>query len=145
MEVILRVYTLGTREAVQMLNTVLKKDFKGIWHTSIEVYGKEIFFANEIIKTIPDTTIHGLPHTKHNMGITNVSEEEFNLFLQTLEDQFGKNTYDLLRNNCNHFTDTCTSFLVDKKVPNYIMEVHEAALESEVVSKMMGIFFNKPN
>ncbi|KAK6090525.1 hypothetical protein P3W45_000622 [Vairimorpha bombi] len=99
MKVILRVYTIGNKQAVDMINAVLKKDFKGIWHTSIEVYDKEIFFANEIIKTVPGSTIHGIPHTTHDMGVTDVSEEEFELFLLTLQDQFGVNSYDLLRNN----------------------------------------------
>lgn len=144
MNVLLRVYKIGPPEAVLMLNNLLKKNFQGIWHTSIEVYGKEIYYADEILKAIPGSTIHNIPHITHDLGETEIPEEVFDLFLANLEGKFGRQTYDLLLNNCNHFTNTCTQFLVDKQIPEYIMEVHESALENEIVSNMIRMFFKGP-
>lgn len=145
MDVKLRVYKIATPEALDLLNKCLNKNFEGIWHTSLEIYGKEIFFSNDVIKTLPGMSGHLILHETIHMGQTDITEDEFELYLKTLEDQFGKNTYNILHNNCNHFTDTCMQFLVNKKIPSYILEVHEAAIENDMVSKMVEMFFKHPN
>jgi len=126
MKVILRVYNIGDPEIVKLLNNVLKKEFLGIWHTSIEVYGKEFFYDNQICKVLPNCSKHKIPHTIHDMGTTEILEEEFELFLANLNEKYGLNTYDLLFNNCNHFTNDCILFLVNKSIPSYITDVHVA-------------------
>ncbi|WUR02929.1 PPPDE domain-containing protein [Vairimorpha necatrix] len=145
MEVILRVYKIGNQEILMLLNKLTNKNFEGIWHTSIEVFGKEYFFSHEIIRAQPGSTKHKDIFKKHVMGTTVITEEEFELFLENQNELFGSNTYDLLKNNCNHFTNVCLQFLTNKQNPEYIMEVHEAALKNEFISNLVKMAFQNLN
>ena len=46
------------------------------------------------------------------------------------------NTYDLFKNNCNNFSDTCANFLVGESIPSYILN-----LPNEVLNTQMGQTF----
>lgn len=144
-KVILRIYKIGTPQMVIMLNSIAKTKFEAIWHTSIEVFNKEYYFGDRIYISEPNKTSHGKPFKTYDLGETNFSEEDFNMFLNNISKQFGPNTYNILLNNCNHFTNICSQFLCDKSIPQYILDVHEMAYKCEEVRKFSSLFFPDTN
>jgi len=68
-----------------------------------------------------------------DLGSTEVPESLFQDFLKELEESYNIGTYDLIRNNCNNFSDTVTNFLVGKGIPSYILD-----LPGEVFSTPFG-------
>lgn len=142
--VILRVYPLGDETMRRFVASSLGRKEAQIWHTSIEVYGVEYFFQNGIMRALPGSTIHGVPVKTHDLGTTDIPEIVFEDFLLSIADDFAPHKYHLLRNNCNNFTNTLALYLVEKSIPEYILELQNIALESEAVSSMVDLFFGAP-
>jgi desumoylating isopeptidase 1 len=140
-EVILRVYPLGNEEIRQMISSMLKRPVEALWHTSIEVYGMEYYFQNGIMTAAPGTTYHGVPLRMHSLGITAIPRAVFEDYLASIWEEFGPRRYHILRNNCNTFTDTVAMFLVEKNVPEYVLEAQKAALECEALVAIADMFF----
>ncbi|KAG5858792.1 PPPDE putative peptidase domain-containing protein [Encephalitozoon hellem] len=139
--VILRVYPLGDEAIRRFVASKLGKEEVQIWHTSIEVYGAEYYFQNGIMKTLPGSTIYGAPIKTHDLGTTDIPEIVFEDFLHSIADDFAPHKYHLLKNNCNNFTNTLALYLVEKAIPEYILELQNAALESKEVSSIVDLFF----
>ncbi|ADM12194.1 putative peptidase [Encephalitozoon intestinalis ATCC 50506] len=142
--VTLRVYPLGDETLKRFVASALKREEVHIWHTSIEVYGIEYFFQNGIVKAVPGSTSHGTPLKTHDLGTTEIPEIVFEDFLLSITEDFAPHKYHLLRNNCNNFTNIVALYLVEKSIPEYILELQNTALESEAVSSLVDMFFGSP-
>lgn len=58
------------------------------------------------------TRMNGLsPVQIIELGETQVSRELFHDFLASIRSRFTAATYDLIRNNCNNFSNECNHFL----------------------------------
>jgi len=140
-KVILRVYPLGDERMKGFIASALGRSDAGIWHTSIEVYGTEYYFQGGMVQAVPGTTMHGVPENTHYLGATEIPKIVFEDFLGSIAEDFAPHRYHLLKNNCNHFTDALASYLVGRSIPEYILELQKAALESEVLSSMIDALF----
>jgi hypothetical protein len=58
-----------------------------------------------------------------DIGRTSKSRTELQSFLATLHSRVNSGTYDLIRNNCNNFSDTVSQFLTGERVPSYIVDL----------------------
>lgn len=58
-------------------------------------------------------------------------------FLREINPKFTQETYDLFKNNCNNFTDECSSFLTGKGIPRYIVD-----LPLDILKTPMGAMIN---
>lgn len=105
MEVTLNIYDLSGGLARQMSMAMVGKQFDGIWHTGVVVYGKEIFFGGGIQTGVPGRTPYGFPVSQLSMGTTHIPEDVCMEFLQEIGPRFTFETYNILGNNCNNFSN----------------------------------------
>ncbi|KAF9764885.1 Desumoylating isopeptidase 1 [Nosema granulosis] len=140
-KVILKVYNIGNETLANIISTLCGKQISGIFHTSVEVFGSEYFFQGGITKAVPNTTMFGNPIRIHQMGETKISLEELEEYLEILSNKFNNQSYHLLQNNCNNFSDSLIYFLVEKNVPEYILEVQELASTNETISNMVNMMY----
>lgn len=86
------------------------------YHTSVIVDDMEFSFSGRGIDQLRGTQSHvpfsGKP-TVIDMGYTKIPRREM---VKYLRPHFGPGTYDLLRKNCNSFTDCCLTFLLDRRL-----------------------------
>ncbi|KAM0678542.1 hypothetical protein BDAP_000945 [Binucleata daphniae] len=135
-DVHLRIYDLSNGSAQKISQSLLGIAIEGVWHTSIEVYDKEFYFQSGILYAKPGCTPSGTPLKRTFLGTTNITYEIFNDYLHSLDHKYNQNSYNLFYNNCNHFSNDCTNFLVNENIPQYILD-----LPNQVISSM----FSKTN
>lgn len=143
-KVTIRVYDLSKGQAKLMSQALLGFQLDGIWHSTIEIHGKEIFFAQEVTYTLPGRTHYGDPVYTHEYGISEKTIDELENKLKELKIKFNQSTYNLLLNNCNHFADDLCFFLVKKNLPAYIMSAHESVMKTPLgpLFSQNGMNFN---
>jgi hypothetical protein len=133
--VVLALYDLSQGMAAQMSQQFLGMQIDMIPHTGVVVYGKEYFFGGGI-QALPHAQFvasHMPPVKMIPMGNTEIPKATFEEFLQNIRPRFTQQTYDLIRNNCNNFSDAVCQFLVGKSVPEEI-----TGLPDRVFSSPMG-------
>lgn len=136
-EVTIRVYDLSKGKAKEISQHVLGVKIDGIWHSTVEIHGKEIFFSQHVTYTVPEQTHYGKPTHIHKYGISKTNEAELEEILDVLREKFNIKTYNILSNNCNHFADDLCFFLLNKKLPQYIMDVHETVSKTPFGSMLL--------
>jgi thiol-disulfide isomerase/thioredoxin len=129
----IHLYDLSGGMARSFGKMLLGKDIEGIWHTGIEVYGKEFYYGGGICNGKPKQTPYGFPVKELDGGTTEIPEDIFLDFLREISPKFAMEKYDLFSNNCNNFTDECCMFLTGKPIPDYI-----TGLPKEVLSTPLG-------
>jgi len=102
----------------------------GIYHSGIEVYGREISFGYSDdgctgVFEVPSRCAGGvMPRITFKeaitMGYINRSRHEVDHLLSRLAEKYRGDTYDLVRRNCNHFSNELCVCLTGKKIPAYI-------------------------
>jgi hypothetical protein len=99
----------------------------GIPHTGVVLDGYEYFFGGGIQKQRPAAVVQstGLaPIARLPLGRTARSDAEVAEHLRALAPRFSAATYDLFRNNCNHFSAALAAFL-GCSVPAEIVQLPE--------------------
>ena len=129
-KVIVYQYDLTGGLARTMSRSFIGKQIDGVWHTGVCVYGKEYFYGGGICIGEPKKTPYGYPVKELEFGYTNKTMEEFQSYIKSINSQFTINTYDVLKHNCNHFTDAALFYLVGKHLPNSILKQHEEILNT---------------
>ncbi|KAH7913980.1 PPPDE putative peptidase domain-containing protein [Hygrophoropsis aurantiaca] len=119
----LYVYDLSNGMARQMSAQLTGRQIDGIWHTSIVVFGHEIFYGQGISLTQPGKSHHGAPLRIVDMGETSVDERAFTEYLSGLRNTYTADKYHLLDFNCNSFTNDCIGFLTGGSIPDYIKDL----------------------
>lgn len=120
-------YDLSNGMARSMSMLLIGEQLEGIWHTSIVAFGKEFYFdggVGIVTEPVPGSTRFGTPLRSESLGTTSKSLEAFLSWVagQT-KSKFGPNDYDLMANNCNHFTDAASLFLLGKNIPEDIRQM----------------------
>ncbi|KAG6372894.1 putative thioredoxin family protein [Boletus reticuloceps] len=126
----LYIYDLSNGLAGQLSLMLTGRQIDGIWHTSIVVFGKEIFYGQGIIITQPGKSHHGSPLRIVDMGETAIDEDTFNEYLSAMREQY---TADKVQFNCNSFTNDCMGFLTGGSIPPYV-----TSLPSDFLSTSFG-------
>ncbi|KZP33435.1 DUF862-domain-containing protein [Athelia psychrophila] len=116
----LYVYDLSNGLARQMSQQLTGRQIDGIWHTSVVVFGKEIFYGQGIDITLPGRSHHGQPHQQFDLGETALDEDTFNEYLAEMREHYTADKYHLLDFNCNSFTNDCVGFLTGGEIPGFI-------------------------
>lgn len=128
--VVLKVYDLSQGMASQLSTALLGRQIDGIWHTGVQVFGREYYFGGGICSDPPGLTPYGVPVQEHDLGQTNKTQQEFITFLSSISSRFTMQTYHLLDNNCNNFSDQCCIFLIEKHIPQHILDLPSIAMNS---------------
>jgi len=110
-------YTQGRR--IELAATPLGPNIPGIqaYHTSVVVDEIEYSFSFEGITESRDLSSHvrlpGGPGQVTYMGLTAISGKSMASYLRA---HFKRGTYDLLRKNCNSFSDCALFYLLDHRL-----------------------------
>ena len=129
-KVIIYQYDLTGGLAKAISKNFIGKQIDGVWHTAVCVYGKEYFYGGGICVGEPKKTPYGYPVKEIDFGYTNKTQDDLTAYIKSINSQFTINTYDVLRHNCNHFTDAALFFLVGKHLPDSILKQHEEILNT---------------
>lgn len=117
-------YDLSQGMARSMSMMLLGEQLEGIWHTAVVVYGKEFFFNGGVgveVSPLPGSTQFGAPYATEPIGRTQKTLEEFLTWVsQQRRNGFGPTDYNLLTNNCNHFSQAAVRYLVGVDIPEDI-------------------------
>ncbi|KAJ8474075.1 hypothetical protein ONZ51_g7460 [Trametes cubensis] len=119
----LYVYDLSNGLAKQLSRQLTGRQIDGIWHTSVVVFGKEIFYGQGICITQPGMSHHGKPLQIVDMGETSIDEETFNEYIEEMRSHYTADKYHLLDFNCNSFTNDCVGFLTGGSIPSWIKDL----------------------
>lgn len=149
------VYDLSGGLAKLKSREILGIHIEGIWHTSVVVFGWEYYFSSGIRRSPPGTTHFGKPIEVIRCGETAGDQSELEDFLREINEYFTRETYNILENNCNHFSNAVCMQLLGKEIPGYILDlpltvknsplgVMLAALASEPRSITGESFLNIP-
>lgn len=147
MDVHLLIYDLSRGLARQMSVPLVGFQLDAVYHTSIELNGREYVYDGGIIAIMPGSSHLGQPMEKMRLGTTHLPMEVIEEFLDSLRPIFSLEAcflcrlrtptltlpfqaYDLFRHNCNNFTDSFSNFLVGKGIPSYITNLPQAVLDS---------------
>ncbi|OSD07373.1 DUF862-domain-containing protein [Trametes coccinea BRFM310] len=119
----LYVYDLSNGLAKTLSRQLTGRQIDGIWHTSVVVFGKEIFYGQGICITQPGMSHHGKPLHIIDMGETSIDEETFDEYLAEMREHYTADKYHLLDFNCNSFTNDCIGFLTGGSIPSWIKDL----------------------
>lgn len=130
----LYIYDLTKGTANQVSKLLLGREIEGIWHTAVVVYGWEFFFGQQgISRTDPCGTILGEPQRRLTLGTTFIPRCVFEDYIEGLQQStFCGDKYDLVRHNCNNFSNELSNFLVGQSIPSYILDLPEEILSTPV-------------
>lgn len=96
---------------------------EGIWHTSVVVYGKEIYYGQGIFIVEPGCTHHGEPLKVVDLGSTSIPPEVFFEYLEELKSTYTQDKYHVIDFNCNNFSNEVVAFLNGSEIPSYIQNL----------------------
>ncbi|GAA5941745.1 uncharacterized protein JCM15063_002659 [Sporobolomyces koalae] len=117
------VYDLSNGLAQSLGPMLVGRPVEGIWHTSIVLYGIEIWFGQGIhAKSPPGTTHHGAPRKRIAMGDTQLDRDTFFEYIEGMRETYKAERYHLLEFNCNHFTNDVIGFLNGRSIPTEILD-----------------------
>ncbi|KVI12306.1 protein of unknown function DUF862, eukaryotic [Cynara cardunculus var. scolymus] len=136
-KVCLHVYDLSQGLAKQVSMSFLGKAIEGIWHTGVVVYGIEYYFGGGIYRAPVGTAPYGTPIRMIDLGVTKVSKDKFESYLEEISPRYTQETYSLLKHNCNNFSNEVAKFLVDTSIPQYILDLPNEVLSSPLAPLMM--------
>ncbi|KAG6027313.1 hypothetical protein E4U19_002086 [Claviceps sp. Clav32 group G5] len=130
MDVHLLVYDLSRGLARQMSTGLLGFHLDAIYHTSILLQEREYVYDGGIIAIAPGSSHLGQPMEKLHLGTTSLPMDIIEEYLDSLRPIFTLEAYDLFRHNCNNFSDSFANFLVGKGIPQHIVKMPQAVLDS---------------
>ena len=150
MEVTLYMYDLSGGMAAAMSQQLIGSRMEAIWHTAIVVNGREFFFdsVNGIDEASAGSTRFGMPMRKEVMGTTTKSLAELRTWnAQMMKTKFGPWHYQLLTNNCNHYSADTAAFLgVGTAFPVTVTGMVGGLMASPIgVGFVAGFLFGKRN
>jgi len=132
-EVLLHLYDLSNGAATQMAPWVIGEHLEGVWHTGTVVYGKDYYSKDTVFADAGDTSF-GKPTRTVHLGYTLWRQDELHEFVTAeLKPVFQRDTYDVVCNNCNHFTDRLCMFLVGKRAPEEVLRQPGLLMKSRSV------------
>lgn len=128
---------------------VLGRQFEALYHTSVLVNGAEFWYGGCIFENEPpiDRAVFGPPLTSScvelhpsgyradlrvvRMGPTLVTEEEMRAFVKNmLKKKYTPETYDVLENNCNHFSQDLVCFLTGSDIPDAVLKLPDHVMDT---------------
>ena len=127
----LRLYDLSQGMAASFSQAVIGTHIEAIYHSGVDVFGTEYFFGGGIQglpingpRSFP--SLFGMrPMRVVELGTTTKTRADLEVWCAANRQLFTTATYDLLRNNCNNFSDALVRFLTDGAVgvPRDVLEL----------------------
>ncbi|KAK4257365.1 hypothetical protein QN277_006961 [Acacia crassicarpa] len=98
----------------------------GIFHSGIEVYGREFGFgahelsSSGVFEVEPRKCPGFIYRRSITLGQINMHPSEFQTFIENMASEYYGDTYHLISKNCNHFTDDLSRRLTGKRIPGWV-------------------------
>ncbi|KAE8687508.1 DeSI-like protein [Hibiscus syriacus] len=98
----------------------------GIYHSGIEVHGKEYGFGahdfpiSGVFEVEPRSCPGFIYRCSFPLGRINMPSSEFRTFIKDVASEYHGDTYHLISKNCNHFTDDMAHRLTGKSIPGWV-------------------------
>lgn len=98
----------------------------GIFHSGIEVHGKEYGFgahdfpASGVFEVEPRSCPGFVYRCSISLGHISMLPSEFRTFIENSASEYHGDTYHLISKNCNHFTDDISWRLTGKHIPGWV-------------------------
>ncbi|XP_027361328.1 deSI-like protein At4g17486 isoform X2 [Abrus precatorius] len=98
----------------------------GIFHSGIQVHGVEYGFgaheypSSGVFEVEPRSCPGFIFRRSVLVGSTNMSNSEFQSFIECLSTKYHGDTYHLIAKNCNHFTDEVCQQLTGNPIPGWV-------------------------
>ena len=73
-----------------------------------------------------------------HLGNTEIPQELWNDFILNVSGRYNQNTYSLLTNNCNNFSEECAQFLLGRSIPPAILAAPEVVRRSCLGRLVLG-------
>ncbi|KAK5045534.1 hypothetical protein LTR84_009152 [Exophiala bonariae] len=132
MDVQLYVYDLSQGMARQFSQALTGIQIDAIYHTAIVFNSVEYFFGQGVHRKIPGSTHHGRPMSVVDLGKTELPVDVVEEYVESLEQVYTPESYDLFLHNCNNFTQDLAMFLVGKSIPEEITSLPETFLSTPI-------------
>jgi len=99
------------------------RHFEGVWHSGVRIFGKELWYGGAILESQLDDLPFGKPTRVLTLGKTLRTQEELIDFIRNdLYVEFNPRSYDVLRRNCNHFSNELVRFLLHgQQIPEEVL------------------------
>lgn len=137
MDVHLLVYDLSQGMAGQMSMGLLGFQLDAIYHTSIELDGLEWVYDGNVVAITPGSSHLGRPLQRLHLGKTDLPMDIIQQYLESLREVYTVQAYNLWKHNCNNFSNDFATFLLGKGIPDHILHMPEAVLESPLGRMLM--------
>ncbi|KAL4342530.1 hypothetical protein GQ457_08G000510 [Hibiscus cannabinus] len=98
----------------------------GIFHSGIEVHGKEYgfgahgFSTSGVFVVEPKSCPRFVYRCSISFGSINMPMSEFRALIEKMASRYRGNSYHLIYKNCNHFTDDIVHKLTGKNIPGWV-------------------------
>ncbi|KAL4073110.1 putative DUF862-domain-containing protein [Scleroderma yunnanense] len=89
----LYVHDISNGLARQLSMQLIGRQIDGIWHTSVVVFGKEIYYGRGIRVQHPGRGHYGRPLRVVDMGETAIDEETFEQYIMAMREQYTLDKY----------------------------------------------------
>lgn len=137
MDVRLLVYDLSQGMARQMSMGLLGFQLDAIYHTSIELDGLEYVYDGNVVAITPGSSHLGQPLQRLNLGKTQLPMHVIQQYLQSLREIYTVEAYNLWKHNCNNFSNDFATFLLGTGIPDHILHMPDAVLQSPLGAMLM--------
>lgn len=129
-DVTLLVYDLSGGLAREMSAGLLGFQLDAVYHTSIKLNGREYVYDGNIVAITPGTSHLGRPLQEIPLGKTELPMEVIEEYLDSLREIYTVEAYNLWKHNCNNFSNDLATFLLGKGIPDHILHMPDAVLQS---------------
>ncbi|PSS02418.1 PUL domain-domain-containing protein [Coniella lustricola] len=130
MDVHLLVYDLSKGLARQMSMQFLGFQLDAVYHTSIELDGLEWVYDGNVVAIAPGTSHLGQPLQRLHLGKTQLPMDVIQQYVESLKEIFTVQAYNLWKHNCNNFSNDLATFLLGTGIPDHILHMPDAVLDS---------------
>ncbi|PNH05105.1 Desumoylating isopeptidase 1 [Tetrabaena socialis] len=137
----LYVYDLSNGLARQLSPMLLGHMVEAIYHTGVAVGGIEYFFGGGVQRCIAGQTPFGEPMRKVELGVTHIPKDIREELLADLSRRYTADAYNLIDNNCNHFSNAWSELLTGSAIPEQYYNQAQSLLQSplgQMVLPMMA-------
>jgi hypothetical protein len=137
-------YDISSSATKNLSRILFGKKIEGIWHTSILAFGYEWWYGGDCFQSRPFSTPFGTSPTRiEDIGTTTRTIQELKEFVRNkMRKKYNYISYDVINNNCNHFTNDISHFLVHRGIRKSIVSLPSELL-SGGLAKIMRPFLNK--
>lgn len=108
-----------------------------VYHTSIELDGLEYVYDGNVVAIAPGSSHLGQPLQRLSLGKTELPMDVIQQYLESLREVYTVAAYDLWKHNCNNFSNDFATFLVGNGIPDHILHMPSAVLESPLGRMLM--------